>query len=316
MHVKMQVIDNYATQFYTNYREVFMEKYKANSLVLDDEARKNLFGSFIDLPSGNTHYSVEGEGEKWAVLVHGYATPYFIYDKVANGLIKEGYKILRYDLLGRGLSERVKGPYTPQLFASQLDEITKAVIGDKSFVLFGTSMGGTITTTYAAAHPDKVEKLVLLAPAGMVFKAPFYMKLAKLPGLGEFIFNCFGAKTLTKNCAKEIIYSGDKVKEDYMEKFAFCTQYKGMPACTLSSLRHTILNFEEDTEGYKGVAKAKIPVLVIWGTADKTMPYYQAETMKKILPEMQLITYEGSGHIFLYDEGERTMKDVIPFLKG
>lgn len=293
-----------------------MKKYKANSLILNDEARKSLFGSFIDLPSGNTHYSIEGTGDKWAVLVHGYATPYFIYDKVAESLVNNGYKILRYDLLGRGLSERVEGPYTPQLFARQLDELTTQLIGNESFDLFGTSMGGTITTTYASMRPTKVKKLVLLAPAGMVFKAPFYMKLAKLPGLGEFIFNCFGAKTLTKNCAKEIIYSGDKVKEDYMEKFAFCTQYKGMPKCTLSSLRYTILNFKEDRKGYDGVRENNIPTLVIWGTNDKTMPYYQAKTMQQIVPQMQLITYEGSGHIFLYDEGERTMKDVLPFLES
>jgi len=291
-----------------------MKNFKPNSLKLDENARKTLFGSFIDLPSGNTHYSIEGDGNKWAVLVHGYATPYFIYDKIAEGLINNGYKILRYDLLGRGLSERVKGPYDPKLFAAQLDEITTALLKDEKFDLFGTSMGGTIVTTYASSHPDKVKKLVLLAPAGMVFNVPGYMKLAKLPLLGEFIFGAFGAKVLTNNCAKEIIYSGEKAKEDYMEKFAFCTQYKGMFLCTLSSLRHTILNFEEDIKGYQGVAKAGIETLVIWGTNDKTMPYYQSKTMKEIVPQMKLITYEGSGHIFLYDEGERTMKDILPFL--
>lgn len=292
-----------------------MTKYKPNSLKLDEEARKKLFGSFINLPSGNTHYCVEGDGKEWAVLVHGYATPYFIYDKIAAGLIKEGYKVLRYDLLGRGLSERVKKAYTPELFASQLDDITKAIIGNKPFYLFGTSMGGTIVTTYASKHPEKVKKLVLLAPAGMVFDAPAYMKIARIPVIGELIFSTMGCKILTKSCAKEIIYSGDKVKEDYMEKFAFCTQYKGMALATLSSLRNTILNFEEDRKGYDGVRENNIPTLVIWGTKDQTMPYYQAERMQKIVPQMKLVTYEGSGHIFLYDEGERTLKDVIPFLK-
>ncbi|MBO4535521.1 MAG: alpha/beta hydrolase, partial [Clostridia bacterium] len=99
-----------------------------------------------------------------------------------------------------------------------------------------------------------------------------------------------------------------------MRRFAYCTQFKGFTRCELSSLRHTILNFKESIKGYDGVREAKIPVLVIWGTADKTMPYYQAATMQKVLPDMKLITYQGSGHIFLYDEGERTMCDVLPFL--
>ena len=293
-----------------------MQKYKSESLDLTDEVRAAQDGSFISLPSGNTHYSVEGEGEKWAVLVHGYATPYFIYDKVAEGLIAAGYKILRYDLLGRGLSERVEGPYTPALFAKQLEEIVDAVLGDKPFVLVGTSMGGTITTTYTGSHPDRVQKLVLLAPAGMHFKPPFYMKLAKIKGLGEFLFKTISGKVLVKNCAKEMIYSGEDAKNEYREKFAFYAQYKGMSAATLSSLRNTILNFDEARKGYDGVAAAKTPVLVIWGTADATMPYYQNVEMQAVLPQMKLITYENSGHIFLYDEGERTVKDVVAFLEG
>ena len=212
------------------------------------------------------------------------------------------------------MSERVKAKYTPSLFATQLYELTQAVIGDHPFYLVGTSMGGTITTTFTAAHPEKVKKLVLLAPAGMVFKVPAYMKLAKTPLLGNLIFACFGAKILTKGCASEMLYSGEECKQNYMDQFAFCTQYKGMIPAVHSSLKNTILNFEEDLKGYQGTAKSGVPVLVIWGTADKTMPYYQAETMRKVMPEMQLITYENSGHIFLYDEGKRTLADILPFL--
>ena len=83
---------------------------------------------------------------------------------------------------------------------------------------------------------------------------------------------------------------------------------------TFSSLIHTILNTSETVKAYKAVAAAKIPVLVIWGTADRTMPYYQIERMKEICPQATYITYEGSGHIFLYDEGERTYRDIENWL--
>ena len=55
-------------------------------------------------------------------------------------------------------------------------------------------------------------------------------------------------------------------------------------------------------------------MLCIWGTDDKTMPYYQSERFKEVCPKAKLITYEKSGHIFVYDEGERTAKDVLAFL--
>ena len=200
-------------------------------------------------------------------------------------------------------------------FAEQLDELTAAIFGDRSFILFGTSMGGSITTTYAAQHPEKVEKLVLLAPAGMdSFEPPFYMKLANIPLLGELIFKVAGVKLSMNGCAKELIHSDEETHDNFVRQFAYTTQYKGMGRCLLSCLRHTILNTEHDTENYRKFAEHHIPTLVMWGTEDATMPYYQMARMQEVLPEATFVTLEGSGHIFLYDEGDLTMQSVLPFL--
>lgn len=286
---------------------------KAQTLDLTDEERAKAEGSFIDLPSGNTHYELKGEG-KTVVLVHGYSTPYYIYDKLFDRFLADGYKVLRYDLFGRGLSERVKAVYNPELFSRQLEELTDALIPGESFILVGTSMGGSITTKYCADHPEKVEKLILLAPAGMdSFKAPFYMKMCKIPGFGKWIFSLIGEKSLFNGCAREIIYSKDEI-DDYQRRFAFSLQYKGFVDATFSSLINTILNTDETVKNYFSVAKNEIPMLVIWGTADRTMPYYQIERMKEVCPKGEFITYEGSGHIFLFDEGERTYKDIKKWL--
>lgn len=271
-------------------------------------------GAFVDLPLGFTHYKMEGDAGEWCVLVHGYATPLFIYDKIAAGLLAAGYRVLRYDLFGRGLSQRLKTDYTPALFAEQLYQLVTALIPDQTFYLFGTSMGGSITTTFVAAHSQLVKKLVLYAPAGMVFDAPLYMKMARLPVLGECMFYTLGGPILTKGCAKELIYSSQEVAADYRAQFASYVKYSGTLRATLSSLRHTILAFDETKKGYDGTRESGIPVLVVWGTADKTMPYYQAERMQQALPDMRLVTYEGSGHVFLYDEGDRTLQTTLPFL--
>lgn len=280
-----------------------IEKYE-----LTAEEKSRLYGSFIKLNCGETHYEMQGNGEA-VVLVHGYATPYYIYDKIFDFLVSEGFKVIRYDLLGRGFSERVKGKYSPDLFAAQLNELTKALIPNESFYLFGTSMGGSIVTAYAAKHPETVKKLFLLAPAGMEFKPPLYMKLANIPVVGEIMFMTMGAKILMKNSCAELIYSKDEA-DYYMEKFAQSIKYKGFSKATLSSLRNTILNWKDTIPNYKKVSDLKIPVCTIWGTADKTMPYYQAKQMLEIIPEMKLYTFENSGHIFLFDEGERTCEII------
>lgn len=284
------------------------------TLELTDSERAKCKGSFISLPSGNTHYQMDGEGET-VVLTHGYATPYFIYDKIYDQLLKDGYRVIRYDLFGRGYSERIKEVFTPELFARQIHELTQALIGDEKFYLFGTSMGGSITTAFCRLYPGYVKKLILLAPAGMdSFKPPLYMKLCAAPVLGDILFKIIGGKTLLKSSCKELIYSKDE-RDYYLRSFADPIKYKGFTKSTLSSLRNTILKTDETVKGYYSVNKQKIPMLVIWGTADKTMPYYQIDRMKEICPDAEYHSFDGSGHIFLYDECKRTMDIVSPFLK-
>lgn len=282
---------------------------------LNNEERAKIEGEFACLHSGITHYELKGNGEA-VVLTHGYATPYYIYDKLFDAFVTAGYKVLRYDLLGRGYSERVDKDYTAELFAEQLDDITKYVWGDEKFYLVGTSMGGAITTAFCKNHPEKVKKLILLAPAGMdSFRPPFYMKLCKIKGLGDFIFNKVAGNALLKKCASELIYSSEEEKGYFERKFADAFKYKGFLKSTLSSLRNTILRTDLSMEGYRAVASSRIPILCIWGTDDKTMPYYQHVKFKEICPDAEFITYEKSGHIFLFDEGERTAEDCLKFLK-
>lgn len=281
---------------------------------LTQSEKKKYSGAFIKLPCGETHYELKGEGSA-VVLVHGYATPYFIYDKIFSFLVQKGYKVLRYDLLGRGFSERVNGDYTPALFSRQLKELTDALLPNENFFLFGTSMGGAVVTAFAAKYPEKVKKLFLLAPAGMEYKVPLYMKMAQKPVLGEIMFKALGGKLLLNGSCSELIYSRDQT-DYYLEKFAESARYKGFLAATLSSLRNTLMRPDITVENYKKTAENGVSVCTIWGTADKTMPYYQSKQLLKIFPNMHFYTFNNSGHIFLFDEGERTCKIIYDEMTG
>lgn len=285
----------------------------SESVELSAEERGKKSGSFIALPCGTTHYELKGEGRA-VVLVHGYATPYYIYDKIFYALTSAGYRVLRYDLLGRGYSERVRAKYDPALFARQLDELTAAVLGDEPFLLVGTSMGGAVCAEFYRRHPEKVEALVLLAPAGMdTFKPPLYMRLCRIKGLGEALFYNVAGKMLLKKCASELYHVSEAEKDYYERSFADACRYKGFLRCTLSSLRNTILNTGETVKGYRAIGEGELPALCIWGTGDKTMPYYQSERFSELCGRAKLITYNDSGHVFLFDEGERTAKDILSF---
>lgn len=220
-----------------------------------------MHGCFAPLPSGRTRYEVKGEGEA-VVLVHGYATPYYIYDKLFAALVESGFKVLRYDLLGRGFSERVKTDYTPDLFSRQLLEIVDYVFGhDEKFYLVGTSMGGTITATFTSEYPDRVKKLILLAPAGMdTFMPPFYMKLCDIPGLGNFIFKNVAGKMLLKRCATELLYSTDDI-DYYVRSFADAAQYKGFWTARFRRFEKQFLTRNTQQKNTKSSGKRISPCL-------------------------------------------------------
>ena len=77
---------------------------------LTDKEREKYPGKFIELSSGVTHYDIEGDEDgEVIVLVHGFSVPMFCWDPTFEMLVKEGYRVLRYDLFGRGYYSQVIG---------------------------------------------------------------------------------------------------------------------------------------------------------------------------------------------------------------
>ena len=118
----------------------------SETLVLDDAARASMpTESFVKLSDGYTHYEWGGpENGQPVVLVCGAGTPMFIWDYQFDALAQAGFHVLRYDLFGRGLSDR-PSVYTADLYDRQLLELLDSQ-GIKTPVdLAGLSLGGAIT---------------------------------------------------------------------------------------------------------------------------------------------------------------------------
>lgn len=122
--------------------------YRDKTKELNALARKGASGSFVQLSDGFTHYELSNPHARDAervVLVHGFSVPYFIFDPTSAFLTQSGFRVLRYDLLGRGFSDR---PATLQLA--------------QPVSLVGVSTGGPITAAFTAHSPDRVDRLVLI----------------------------------------------------------------------------------------------------------------------------------------------------------
>ncbi|KAG8699939.1 hypothetical protein FRC09_006276 [Ceratobasidium sp. 395] len=132
-------------------------------------------GHSVDLPKGRVKYWLIGpEDGKRVVLIHGLSMPSLIWKPVANRLAKTGFRVLIYDLYGRGYSEAPDAQttnYDADLYITQLALLMQAVGWRKTRVI-GLSMGGAIAAAFASQFPWLVESNVtFIASVGVMESA-------------------------------------------------------------------------------------------------------------------------------------------------
>jgi pimeloyl-ACP methyl ester carboxylesterase len=101
------------------------------------------------------------------VLIHGLSWPSPVWDGIARGLVDQGMRVLLYDLYGRGYTQAPDVPHTMSFYVEQLSQLLEHIGWEKTIVI-GLSMGGAIATGFTAKYPEKVQRLGLVAPAGLM----------------------------------------------------------------------------------------------------------------------------------------------------
>lgn len=278
---------------------------------LNAETRTRFNETFIDLPAGTVHYELGGpvDGEV-IVLVHGFSVPAYLWDPTFAALTLAGFRVLRYDLYGRGHSDRPDVDYTITFFADQLEKLTSALIAEKSFNLVGLSMGGPVVTQFANQHPQRVKRLALLDPMVFTPAAEDISPLSK-PFIGEYLANVYFIPQLAAGQANDF-----KQKErfpDWGDRFREQMQYHGFRQAILSTVRNLP---SADTLGeYSKLGQSDIPVQLYWGRQDQTIPLVHSEKILELVPQARLTVIEEAGHIAHFERPEIFNPLLIDFLK-
>jgi len=279
---------------------------------LNDITREDAQGSFIALTDGVTHYELSGdEGLASIAMVHGFSTPYFIFDTTFDFLVESGFRVLRYDLFGRGLSDRPRVEYDIHLFVRQLKELLDA-LKMKPVNLIGLSMGGPITASFITRYPDYVTKHILIDPAGAKRIAlSQLLEIAKLPGVGELVLALFGNISMIKGIAKDMLTP--QLIAAFQERYKVQMQYKGFKRAILSSMRNQML--ESFIDEYGRVGKLGKPTLLFWGKQDKTVPFEDSMLLRQAIPTVKFHAIENCGHLPHYERPDEVNPILLEFLK-
>ena len=288
--------------------------YRDETKELNELTRKESGGSFIELSDGFSHYELGNPAaEETIVLIHGFSVPFFIYDPTFEFLTRAGFRVLRYDLFGRGLSDRPAARYNIDLFVRQLADLLDALRVSKPVNLVGLSTGGPIAATFTARFPQRVSRLVLIDPVGAgPFALSRILKVAAMPLVGEAIIGMLGSVSMVRNLASG--FFNEEHIENFQAKYIVQMQYKGFKRAILSTIRNNMLGSFLDI--YERIGKLDKPVLLFWGRKDATVPFKHSHVLRAAMPNVQFHAIENSGHIPHYEKPHEVNPILLEFLRN
>lgn len=260
---------------------------------LTDEMRKTLPGSYVRTSQGTLRYDWHGKPDApVVVLVHGFSTPSFVFRNNVPALVQAGFRVLTYDHFGRGFSDRPDARYDENFFDQELSELLQNLQVTTPVRLVGYSMGGGVAAVFAARHPAKVRQLALIAPVGYMEPPTGTEALLHVPVLGDWLFAMVGRSTLVGEFeagARQGDYPADMV-----EPFAQQWNLSGHRQALLASARH--FPYATLGDAYRKIGAAATPTVVLWGTADASVPYAGAARLQADVPQARLVTVQDGNH--------------------
>lgn len=279
---------------------------------MTDAIRKRAPGSFATLSRGQTHYRWLGATRgPVAVCVHGLTTPSFVWTGVAEGLGSLGFRVLIYDLYGRGYSDRPGGPQDGAFFITQLEDLLEDQGIEDDITLLGYSMGGAIVTAFAALNAERLRQVVLIAPAGLGHDlGPLARRVAKGGLLARWLMLAGFPHSFRKSCEAErhLPTSVPGIVDLQQAEL----RYRGFVPAVMRSIAGMVN--EDLIEEHTDIAATRLPVLAIWGRDDSIIPLRSMARLAEINRSARQEMIEGAGHGLTYTHSAEVlhaMRDLM-----
>jgi pimeloyl-ACP methyl ester carboxylesterase len=253
--------------------------------------------------------------------------------------------LLVLDLFGHGLSGCPNRAYSMSLFVGQLENLL-VFLKIHTINIIGFSLGGAIAVGYAAKHPEKIGKLVLIAPAGFV---PFHdaskgratgsevNEEVELGGISPHIkyvkwIPSFLLAPLMKAMFKSAFTRPQPelppaIPTHIREEHAKQTERliwqsfvkKGTFHATISIVKNfPLFNMEKE---YRAVQNTRVgqeaPVLLVWGSQDRVIPLKSCGAkIQSFFKNSYLFTVEDAGHVVLNEQPTVVVSAILSFLQS
>ncbi len=281
----------------------------------------------IDAPA-RQHLSIHGRSIAYCeypgsgpvlLMIHGVGSNADCWNEVIPALVEGGAHVVAVDLPGHGQSGKVRGDYSLGAMANALRDLLDHLGHDRA-VLVGHSLGGGIAMQFYYQFPTRVDGLVLVSSGGLGEETRPWLRAATLPGT-EVVLSAIGSRATISSASwvsrrlstfgvKPRILADDALTR--LREFGD-RDYRNAFLATLRSVVD-ISGQRVSALGQLSLAR-ELPVLLIWGQDDPTIPLEHGHNANRILPKARLVVFEGAGHEpHMHDPG-RFAKSLLRYLK-
>ncbi len=242
------------------------------------------------------------------LMLHGFGASLHTWDAWAQGL-SATRRVIRFDLPGNGLSEPdPAGNYTDarslQLVLALMDQL-----GVARASVVGHSIGGRMAWTLAARHPERVERLVLVAPDGFASPGFKYGRAAEVPAVLGLMRYAMPKAVLRMNLAPA--YADPRFLTDELTtRYHDLMLAPGGRDAMLKRLEQTVL-----TDPRPLLADIVAPTLLVWGEADAMIPVANAQDYLAAVKGSRLVSFPGVGHLPQEEAAQASLGAAADFLR-
>jgi pimeloyl-ACP methyl ester carboxylesterase len=256
------------------------------------------------------HLRDTGPRDAPAILfIHGFGSSLHTWEEWASAL-ESRHRIVRFDLPGNGLSDPdPEGDYSDErshkLIVALMDSLGVVQVG-----IAGHSIGGRLAWTFAARHPQRVDRLVLVAPDGFASPGFEYGRVAEVPASMALMRYVLPERLLKMSLAPA--YADPAVLTP-----ALTTRYHemmlapGARQAMLARMRQTVL-----TDPVPLLRGIQAPTLLIWGEQDAMIPFANAADYLGALPNARLSALPGVGHLPQEERAAQGLEALSGFLRA
>jgi len=260
----------------------------------------------VDVFGQKIHYLEAGSGPV-VILLHGLGGSAGNWAATTPALSSK-FHVFVPDQIGFGASDKPQIDYRVGTLVDFLDGFCRKVGITKASVV-GNSLGGWTAVDFTLAHPEKVEKLVLVDSAG------YSLEHNGAPKPPREVLQALNPSTVAQ--AKQVmnlILANKAMITDQVAEGFFAQHMRTGDGYTIDRFIDSILRGDDVVDGKLGAVK--VPTLIVWGKQDLLVPLAAGEWFSKDIAGSELVTLDGCGHVPQMECGAKFNATLLKFLGG